>query len=372
MAKRSLKDKAALTISKVAEQYNAKYGKGTIVRGGHVTRDCPRIPTGVFAFDFITGGGIPIWRATCIWGPPWGGKTTLAVLLMKMVSKLCFQCFEFAINCTCKNKSPLRRKSVFVDIEGTLDREWVEALGVEENDYYYSSPDYGEQAVDVAEDMVRADDCGLVIVDSLAALEPLAELDAAAAQDFMGLQPRLVAKMFRKVVARLIQERKAGHPVAALFINQIRMKMGVGKFENPEDQPSGFAAKFAYSLAVRVGARALKKDKEPAKFADDGSPLIAKTSLKVNKHKVKSLAQSGEYEIAKITTEDFRKGQVLDARTTVKYAREYGAIESQGKKFSMLGQQYPTMRALATALAGNGDLLLQLKMETVKKAKEKS
>lgn len=321
----SKKKKTQLTLQSIATVYNKRFGEGTIVTGHEVLRDAPRIPSGVFAVDFCTGGGMPIWRSLNIWGPPSGGKSTLAALFMKGTASICFKCYRYLWDCKCR--MPKKMKSVYVDVEGTLDRTWIESLGCTPEMYMYATPDTGEAAVDLSETLIMAEDCGFLIVDSLAALVPSVELEESAFDQQMGLQSRLVAKMFRKVTSRIIKEKKKGHPVTALFINQLRAKMG--GYGNPEDQPSGWAAKFAYSMSLRLGARSLSKDdKEKGDKIDKETGLIkvARSSIHVTKHKLRILGSEGEYEIAKSQVGEMSPGTILDFATTIKWAREAGLI----------------------------------------------
>jgi len=317
------------TLAELTSNYNKKYGDGTIVPGGAVLGDVNRIPSDIFPVDFVTGGGLPIWRSSCVWGPPAAGKSTLAMKWVIGVNSICWNCFKYLEECQCD--APLRMKSAYVDVEGALDRDWAAALGCDPESYVYCLPDTGEAAVDLAESLVRAQDCGLVIIDSLAMLEPTSELEGGADDLQPGLQARLVAKMFRKVTSRVLHERKIGHKVAALFINQIRSKIG-RVFGSPEEQPSGWAAKFAYSLSLRVGARSIAPKEADQKIDKmTGLPLVTKSSVKIDKYKIRVLGTSGEYEIVSADSfENYAKGTVLDIPTLVLWARKIGTIMDGG------------------------------------------
>jgi len=365
-----------VTISEYKEQLNKKYGNGTIVSGGKVTRDAPRIPTGIYALDLITGGGIPIWRTACFWGPSGSGKSTLAMMVMIGASRICWRCFRYDFACVCDDK-PLKKKSAYVDVEGTFDAVWAESLGLRQSDYVYISPDTGESAVNIADKISQADDCGLVIVDSLAMLEPSVELDSPAEDMQVGLQARLVAKMFRKVTSRIIKARKEGRTISAIFVNQIRAKIGGNtRFMagDPESQPGGYAAKFAYSLSMRIGSRYINPSKEATKFDKRGKPLIVKSSIRINKHKLIALGLSAEYEIVKTQYEDYPAGTVLDIGATINGAKEYGLLRKCSRGWILgddeKGTVYRVQKDLIDVLKHSPKSLLLLKYLVVEKAKQ--
>ena len=367
-----------ITIKEVQERLNKKYGDGAVVPGGKVVRDVPRIPTGVFAVDFTTGGGFPIWRTVCLWGPPSAGKSTLALLAMAGASRICWKCFKYKAMCKCKK--PLYKKSAYIDVEGTVDASWANSVGVNDKDYFYLSPDTGEDAVNMADNIIQADDCGLIVVDSLAMLEPSVELDASAEDMQVGLQARLVAKMFRKITARVIQARKDGRTVSAIFINQVRAKIGGagGGFAHgpQESQPAGYAARFAYSLSMRIGSRYINPSKEPNKFDSHGKPLVVKSSVKINKHKVMALALAGEYEIVRSVYGNYPPGTILDYATTLNAAKEYGLFTKQGSKYILKkslddenGAEYKTQKALIEKLRASPTGFRIFKMLVIDEAK---
>ena len=364
-----------LTLDKVAENYNKKYGDATVVVGGNVMRDAPRIPSGIFPVEYATGAGLPIWRSSCVWGPPSAGKSSLAARFMWGVANMCFTCFRLKWLCRCKKTERKTLKSVMIDVEGTFDKNWANALGLDDSTYYYVSPETGEQAVDIADSMVKAKDCGLVVIDSLAAITPSTELDGSAYDNPIALQARLVSNLFRRVTQRVIGERKENHAIAALFINQIRAGMGKGKMGGPppEDQPSGYAAKFAYSMAMRVGARSVNPAKEKDKIdSRGGMALVAKTSLRINKHKLMVLSNTAEYEIVKGREYNgFPQGTILDTTALMAYARELGIIGKDGKTgYKMGAKTFRVLEDIQTYLLETPDVAFSMKQLVIGKAKQ--
>lgn len=359
-----------VTLDTLQQKYNKKYGDGTFVSGADVSRDCQRIPFGIFAVDYSTGGGVPTNRSSCLWGAPSAGKSTLATYLMKSAASFCYSCFKPLIICTCGKK--LKKRAVLVDIEGSFDKVWADHIGLTDEDYYYVQPETGESAVNIAEEICMAEDCGLMVVDTLAFLEPSSELEAAAEEAGYPAQPRLVAKMFRKVTQRLISERKKNHAIAAVFLNQARKAMGgnASKFANNEDQPSGMAAKFAYSLSIRLGARGLAPEEKDKYFdKETGLPYIHKTSTSVNKNKVIILSKTSEYSF--VSTPGFEKpiGYVIEDKVLLKYAKMHGVLQNIAGGWEIGKNKYKTLKDVTDTLENNVKLRTAIYFATIKAAK---
>jgi recombination protein RecA len=368
-----------LTLDHLQSKFNTKYGAGTLTYSAPgIVVDTFRIPSGVFAVDYCSGGGFPLWRSCSLWGPPSAGKTTLALFAALGVSRMCFRCHNYAFLCTC-SEPPIRMKSVLVDVEGTHDSEWASNIGLNSKSLIHALPETGESAVDMAENVLKATDCGLVIVDSLAMIEPSAELEAASEDQFIGLQARLVAKMFRKVTSRIISERKQGHPVTAIFLNQVRSKIG-GHGNGPsEEQPTGYSGKFAYSLAMRIGSRRIDPSKEPDKYdKGTGLPLVARTSLTVTKHKLLTLSVGAEYDIVKGRSyAEQAQGTVLDLNTTLSHAQQMGLLYQEGSSkwvFQATAKSakkvFSRKRDFIESLKNSPKGVLALKQILITKAKE--
>jgi len=221
-AKKELAEKQK-ALELALQQIEKQFGKGSIMRMGeekHV--DIPAIPTGSVALDIATGiGGIPRGRATEIFGPEAGGKTTLALSCVAEVQR----------------QSGI---AAFIDAEHALDPLYAEKLGVKLQDLLISQPDTGEQALQIVEMLIRSNAIDLIVVDSVAALTPRAEIEGEMGDSHMGLQARLMSQALRKLTA-IVDRSKT----ALIFINQIREKIGV-MFGNPETTTGGKALKFYY------------------------------------------------------------------------------------------------------------------------------
>ncbi|NTU69681.1 recombinase RecA [bacterium] len=286
------------------EQIEKRFGKGAIMRLGDQKKvDVDSIPTGSISLDIALGiGGIPRGRVIEVFGPESSGKTTLAQHIVAEVQK----------------KGGI---AAFIDAEHAMDPEYAKNIGVNLNDLLISQPDTGEQALEIAETLVRSNAVDLVVVDSVAALVPRIEIEGDMGDSYIGLQARLMSQAMRKLTGALSKSS-----CTIIFINQIRMKIGV-MFGNPETTSGGQALKF-YS-SVRLDIRRIAQIK-------DGESIIGnRTRVKVVKNKVAAPFKQAEFDI--MYNEGIsREGDILDLGVT------NGAVNKSGSwyqyKDEKLGQ----------------------------------
>jgi len=225
-----------LAVSQIEKQF----GKGSIMRLGEgVREEVPSIPTGALSLDLALGvGGIPRGRVTEIFGPESSGKTTLTLNIIAEAQK---------------NKGV----AAFIDAEHAFDPAYAKKLGVNLDELLMSQPDTGEQGLEIAETLVRSNAVDVIVIDSVAALTPRAEIEGEMGESKIGLQARLMSQALRKLAGAISKSK-----TSCIFINQIRMKIGV-MFGNPETTPGGRALKFYSSIRIdlrRIGS--LKKKDE--------------------------------------------------------------------------------------------------------------
>ena len=323
-------DERSKAIDLALAQIEKQFGKGSIMRLGSKEAIVPIsiIPTGAISFDAALGvGGFPRGRVVEIFGPESSGKTTIALQVIAEAQKT-------------------GGMAAFVDAEHALDPQYAKKLGVDVENLLVSQPDYGEQALEIAEALVRSNAIDVLVVDSVAALVPKAELDGEMGDSHMGLQARLMSQALRKLTGIVSKSR-----TCLIFINQIREKIGV-MFGNPETTTGGRALKF-YS-SVRIDIRRIAAIKE-------GDVVTgSRTRVKVVKNKVAAPFREAEFDI--LYGEGIsREGDLLDL------AVNNNLLEKSGSWFSYKGERIGQGRENARQfLKDNKDTFAKLEAEVRK------
>lgn len=325
------KENKMKSLDLAINQIERQFGKGSIMRLGaeEVIHDVPAIPTGSLGLDIALGvGGLPRGRVTEIFGPEASGKTTLALQTVAEAQKS-------------------GGMAAFIDAEHALDITYARKLGVKTDDLLISQPDTGEQALEVAEALVRSGAIDVIVIDSVAALVPKAELEGEMGDSLPGLQARLMSQALRKLTATISKSL-----TTVIFINQIRMKIGV-MFGNPETTAGGNALKF-YS-SVRLDIRKIDSIKE-------GQDVIGnRVRVKVVKNKVAPPFKQAEFDI--IFNEGFsRTGELVDLGV------EKGVVDKSGAWFSYNGTRIGQGRENAKEYLKNNPTIAKEVYDKIKKA----
>lgn len=299
------------------------FGSGTVMRlGDDSIRNVEVIPTGSIGLDYALGvGGIPRGRITEIFGPESSGKTTLAIHIIAEAQKRGGIC-------------------AIIDAEHAFDRFYAEKLGVDVNNLWIAQPDNGEQALDIAEQLINSGAIDVLVVDSVAALTPKAEIEGEMGDKVVGLHARLMSQAMRKLTGTIAKTR-----TCCIFINQMREKIGM-MFGNPETTTGGNALKFYASVRIDIRPSTLIKEGEKA--------LGRMTKVKVVKNKVAPPFMKAEFEIM-FGTGISRAGEVLDLAT------DNDIVKKSGAWFSYNGTKLGQGReAVKKVIADNPELFDEL------------
>jgi recombination protein RecA len=319
-----------LTLDKIEKNY----GKGAVMKlGDNAIEQVEVIPTGSIGLDNALGvGGLPKGRVIEIFGPEASGKTTLAIHAIA----------------ECQKKGGL---AAFIDAEHAFDRAYAAKLGVDTDNLYISQPDNGEQALEIADNLIRSGAIEIIVIDSVAALTPKSEIEGDMGESKLGLQARLMSQALRKLTATI---SKTG--CCCIFINQLREKIGV-MFGNPETTTGGNALKFYAS--VRLDIRRISQIK-------DGENIVGgRAKVKVLKNKVAPPFRTAEFDI--IYGEGIsRTGEIIDLATDHNIVKKSGSWYSYGE--TKLGQGRDALKQL---LLDNPELSEEIENLVIEQLKKK-
>ncbi|MBI4135017.1 MAG: recombinase RecA [Candidatus Sungbacteria bacterium] len=332
MAKQSGdKQQKSKSLEYAIREIQGKYGEGSIMKLGETKKvDVDAIPTGSLALDAALGvGGIPRGRVIELYGPESSGKTTLALHIVAEAQK----------------KGGI---AAFIDAEHALDPEYARRIGVKINDLFLSQPDTGEQGLEIVESLVKSGAVDLIVVDSVAALTPRAEIEGEMGQQHMGLQARLMSHALRKLTGIVAKGN-----CTIIFINQIRMQLGI-VFGNPETTPGGKALKFYASVRIEVRKAA------PIKKGDQ--VIGNRVKAKIVKNKVAPPFRTAEFDI-------FYNEGIAHEFELINLGIKFGVVRKSGASFSYenvkLGQGFDAARLF---LKENGKVRTELEKELKAKA----
>ncbi len=289
-------------IDLAVSQIERQFGKGAIMKLGEagVPKDLPVVSSGSLGLDIALGiGGVPRGRVIEIYGPESSGKTTLALHIVAEAQKA-------------------GGMGAYIDAEHAMDLSYAKKLGVNTDELLISQPDHGEQALEIAETLVRSGAIDVLVIDSVAALVPKAEIEGEMGDSHMGLQARLMSQALRKLTATIARSM-----TVVIFINQIRMKIGV-MFGNPETTTGGNALKFYASVRMdirRIGA-----------LKDGDNVIGGRVRVKVVKNKVAPPFKEAEFDLL-YGTGISRDGEIVDLGS------ELGVVEKSGAWYSYGGER---------------------------------
>ena len=314
------------TSKELVKGYQKKYGED--IGGIGVTHPGkPRIPSGVFAFDLASGGGFPRGAISIVYGPESSGKTNLALLTIASHQRL----FPKAL-------------CAFVDLENSVDESWASKLGVDTKKWIFFRPDYAEQAIDIIEGMLYAEDIGLIVLDSAGAMTVLHEIEKSAEIMTIGRGALAVQKLVKKSNTALLQGVKDNRFPTLIMINQVRMKIGV-MYGDPEDFPGGRAQKHLSSLTVRLWGKNIQDEKVHPLL-----PAHKVTKGVIKKWKVPIVGDHFEYKMCMVPHNEVKVSEVDDWKLIAGNLKSFEALTKDGNKWLLFDQSFPTLDSIKIAL----------------------
>ncbi len=327
--KNNEKNEKNKAIDLAIAQIEKSFGKGSIMKMGEEARiPIETISTGSLSLDVALGGGIPRGRVVEIFGPESSGKTTLSLHILAHAQRA-------------------GGTVAFIDAEHALDPEYARRIGVDVDSLLLAQPDSGEQALEIVESLVRSGGIDAIVIDSVAALTPRAEIDGDMGDSHMGLQARLMSQALRKLTAITSKTN-----TTVIFLNQLRMKIGV-MFGNPETTTGGQALKFYAS--VRMDIRSIGKIEDPGSAEKE---LVGnRVKVKIVKNKIAPPFKTAEFDILYNKGISF-EGDLLDLATKYNIVRKSGAFYSYHDE--KLGQGRETAKNF---LLGNGKMTKEIEKD---------
>lgn len=347
MSKTNEKPDTGLLASKVVEQLRKAFGE-SILRKATTQPDYVRVRTGIFDLDLGLGGGFALGRVHNIYGPKSSGKTTIYLRTIAELQRRCHKCFSYEKDHkkTCGKFMP--HVCVWMDIEGTFDSLWAAKQGVDLDSLVLTSPDFGEQAIDIVDSLLRSGEVHAIVLDSLAMLSPTKEIEESTSKTLMGNQPKMIGTGMRKIVSALNAAENEGRARPTVFLtNQIRFKLGL-LFGNPETQPGGTAPGFVASTETRV--------QQAGTESDDETNFSTKTKVKfkVEKNKTFGPKISGEYAMAH-NEPGYQEGDFIYEDSLVDWAERTGYTQGTGHKKTINGRTFNKKQEIIDALKNRQD-----------------
>jgi len=326
--------------------FQKEHGESVGNFGGQML-DMTRLPTGIFKFDLASGGGLPRGKCSIIFGPESSGKTNTVLKAIAMHQFL----FPHLV-------------CVFIAIEG-FDKDWAALLGVDVAKLIVLYPSFAEEVVDMAESFLHAADCGLVAIDSLAAMVTTQEGDSSAGKANVGGATLAIGKLVRKTSLALQEAAKSGRLATLLYVNQTRYKIGI-MFGDPETMPGGMAPRFQAAMIVRLYGKNIMDPKISSTM-----PVIKKSSFIIRKWKVPIVAASGEYDMSMIHHKGLQPGECDDFNAIVQYLKDFGQMEKAPKGgWMILEEHYPTIDKFEYYLTTNPSYNVELRSAIIARVLE--
>jgi len=343
-------------VDEILKALNKKYGEGTIVRASEATSMIlERIPSGSLAIDIVMGGGIPENRVTLLVGNRNTGKTSIALHIVAQ--------FQIKMRKTIADGGK-KKVAVWIDAEGVFVPAWAESIGVDTDELLVVRPEYGEQALDIADAFVKSNECGLIVLDSLASLVPQAEAEESMEKLFMGDAAKMNNKFFRKLTGGMNAgslKKEADKGPTVVLINQWREKIGV-MYGSPNTLPGGLGQGFTASVILEI-KRGDWIEEKVERYGVESKEIVGQW-IKVfgEKNKTATPKKTGQVRFLFQDTPGVRAGHFDTIEEVVRYASFYQLIERRGAYYHVKGieSNFQGMASLVEFLRSRPEIIESL------------
>lgn len=315
-----------------------KNNEANIVRVSEIkTVYTPRVRSGVFSFDLLTGGGVPLWKFTSFFGKESSGKTTMGLKVMNNFIK------------------QYNKDAIYLDFENSFDKEWFLKFVEKPEKVILIQPSYGEEGIDIAVSQFKKDSVGFMLVDSLASIIPTADADKSAMEDTMGSIPRIVNKFLRKLIPVLAYKKKEEIPATIITLNQLTSNLQARAFQSQVKKPAGMFQNFVATLDIQFYTKEYKKKGD--------IPVAVTHQFTINKAKITGALpkRSGEYIMALVDFDKYKVGDILEHEFVFTFARKIGVIKQEKNMWNILGKSFPNIQDSIVYLKTTPKAMLELK-----------
>lgn len=338
------------TAQELVESYGKKAGVGFVQKGLEV-KQVSRIPTTIFPLDYATGGGFPVGRISQVWGEKSGGKTLTVLLTIA----------EY-------QRANPDRPVVYIDVEHALDPVWASRLGVNCDELFIIRPSYAEEVLNAAEAFLLASDTGIVVIDSLAAMAPTAEMDGDADRNQVAGNSMLIGKLMRKCVVAINQaqqDQDISNTPTVLCINQVRYKVGkAAMFGDPKHYPGGMALEHALSLDLYIKSKGM-----PDKSINPDIPAFKATKAEIKKAKIPINRLTAEYDVSVLDNPNgLAVGKTKDWKSISNYLKDFDHLRSEKNKYILFGTPYDRLTDVEQEVYRDPAVLAEIKAMLIQSA----
>lgn len=338
--KKSGDNEAMKILAKLQENYGT--GVGNL---GNTYAPVGRVPSGVFPIDLALGGGFPLYRISQLWGQESSGKSAVGLKLLGMTQRV------------------LKRRVVLIDMEHVYDADWTAQHGVNTKDLILIQPENAEQAVDAAEGFMNADDVGMVLLDSLATMQPQKWVEAEVGKQAVGGNTQIVSSLYTKVGSAITRQQRRESPVLFVVVNQMRYKVGF-VMGDPSVVPGGMSAKHGNSILLRLYGKKVMQEKVVKDM-----PTHLDVSGSVVKWRVPIIGNSFQFNMCLSAHEGWKVGDIMGTwRTVGSRLQASGSLKKEGKDWTCLGIVKHTLEEIETHYYDNEPYRLKCQKAVIEEA----